>query len=93
MAAHNLRVREQHRELLRGVGFPFCDDHAQAADPTLGQAQHTLNTEFTAAPLQDLTRDGVAASSCDHDLHQNIGATKHSSLGNYLARPVETAGD
>lgn len=73
MAAHNLRVREQHRELLRGAGFPFCDDHAQEPDLTLRQAQQTL-AEPSTAPLQDLIYQGVGNSSCDHDLHQNISA-------------------
>ncbi len=73
MAAHNLRVREQHRELLRGAGFPFCDDHAQQPDLTLRQAQQTL-AEPNTAPLQDLICQGVGNSSCDHDLHQNMSA-------------------
>ena len=73
MAAHDLRVREQHRELLRGAGFPYCDDHAQEPDLTLRQAQQTL-AEPNTAPLQDLICQGVGNSSCDHDLHQNISA-------------------
>ncbi|DBA82666.1 hypothetical protein WJX77_007240 [Trebouxia sp. C0004] len=74
MAAHNLRVREQHRELLRGAGFPFCDDYSQEPDLTLRQSQQTL-AEPNTAPLQDLICQGVGNSSCDHDLHQNISNT------------------
>ncbi|KAA6425271.1 MAG: hypothetical protein FRX49_04766 [Trebouxia sp. A1-2] len=88
MAAHNLRVREQHRELLRGAGFPFCDDHAQEPDSTLRQAQQTL-AEHHTAPSQDLICQGVSNSSCDHDLHQNISSSpRHEEHLTYrLASP------
>lgn len=74
MAAHNLRVREQHRELLRAAGLTFCDDRAQEPDLSLRQAQQTLS-EPSAAFLQDLIVKGVDCSSCDHVVHQNIGIT------------------
>ena len=74
MAAHNLRVREQHRELLRGAGLTFCDDRAQEPDLSLRQAQQTL-AEPSAAPLQDLITKGIDCSSCDHIVQQNIGKT------------------
>ena len=74
MAAHNLRVRERHRELLRAAGLAFCDDRAQEPDLSLRQAQQTL-AEPSAAPLQDLISEGGDCSSCDHIVHQNIGMT------------------
>ena len=83
MAAHNIRVREQHRELLRGAGFSFCDDRTQEPDLSLRQAQQTL-AEPSAAPLQDLISEGTDCSSCDHIVHQNIGMTCQR-------RPVEVA--
>ena len=75
MAALNLILMQQHREILRGVGFLFCDDHPQHPDPSLRQPQQALVREADAAPVQELISEGVAMSTCDQDVHQSIGLT------------------
>lgn len=74
-------VQGQHRDLLRAAGFSFSDESEQKLDPTLRQAGATLREAAHAhsAPsdilcsLHNLLRNGVTASSCDHDVQQNIG--------------------
>ena len=73
MAAHNLRVRDQHRDLLRGAGFPFCDDRTQVPDPTLRQPVQELRVASHLDHVQYVLSNGVGASTCDHDSQQNIG--------------------
>ena len=76
MDAPNLRVREQHRDLLRAAGFPFCDDSAQELDPELKHAGVGVALSEAArgpAGVQNLLRNEVTASSCDHDVLQSIG--------------------
>lgn len=72
---------EQHRDFVRAAGFAFCEDSEQKLDPTLKQAGTGLtlrqaannHREGVACRLNHLLRNGVTASSCDHDVHQNIG--------------------
>ncbi|KAL3157685.1 hypothetical protein ABBQ32_012121 [Trebouxia sp. C0010 RCD-2024] len=75
MDAHNLRIRQQHRDLLRATDFTFCDDSEQEPDITLKQAAKDLATSYRTGPLQHVLCEGVTASSCDHGVHQNIGNT------------------
>lgn len=79
MYAHN--VHGQHRDLLRAAGFSFSDESEQKPDPKLRQAGATLREAEhahsappgTLCPLHNLLRNGVTASTCDHDVQQNIG--------------------
>ena len=74
-------AREQHRDFLRAAGFVFCEDSKQKLDPTLKQAGTGVtlrqaaneHREGATGRLHHLLRNGVTASSCDHDVHQNIG--------------------
>lgn len=70
-------VQRQHRDLLRAAGFSFSDEAEQKLDPTL-KAGATLRKAAHAhsgllCPLHNLLCNGVTASSCDHDVQQNIG--------------------
>lgn len=73
MDVHNLRIRQQHRDLLRATDFAFCDDSEQEPDVTLKQAAQGLASSYRTSPLQHVLCEGVMASSCDHGVHQNIG--------------------
>ena len=72
---------EQHRLFFRAAGFAFCEDSEQKLEPTLKQAgtgvtlRQAANKHREGAPcrLNHLLRNGVTASSCDHDVQQNIG--------------------
>lgn len=78
---HAPNVQGQHRDFLRAAGFSFSDESEQKLDPALRQAGATLGEAAYAhsslsgivCPLHNLLRSGVTASSCDHDVQQNIG--------------------
>lgn len=74
----NAAAWEQHRDFVRAAGFTFCEDAEQKLDPTLKQAGTGVTlrqaaNEHRGCRLNHLLRNCVTASSCDHDIHQNIG--------------------